>query len=88
LLSPSFDEQVFSLSVRTTDTDGWENFVIEFAEFATGFAGIPLFNQTCGITPGYVEDVFGERLAHIRAIRRRLDPNNRLLNQFFAEHIG
>ncbi len=88
LLSPSFDEQVFSLSVRTTDTRGWEDFLIEFAKFASGFAGIPLFNQTCGISGEYVADVFGKRLAHVRAIRRRLDPTDRMLNQFFAEHVG
>jgi hypothetical protein len=88
VLSPTFDEKCFALNVRTTDTRGWDDFLLEFAEFAIGFAGIPLFNQTRGFTGSYVDDVYGERLAQFRALRKRLDPEDRVLNQFFAEQVG
>ena len=88
LLSPTVDESVFALNVRTTNTGGWENFLIEYAEFANRYDGIPLFNQTKGFTAVYAAEVFGKRLEQFQKMRRRLDPENRLLNQFFAEHVG
>ncbi len=88
VLSPSFDGPVFAISLRTTNTNGWDNFLIDFAGIASNFGGIPMFNQTPGFTPEQAARAYGKRLKHFRAMRRKADPENRLLNQFFAEHIG
>jgi hypothetical protein len=88
LLSPTFDGPAFALSMRSTSTEGWDDYLLEFAELAERFAAIPLFNQTKGIKPRYAAGVYGKRLERFRDIRTRLDPQDRLLNQFFAEHIG
>lgn len=88
LLSPSFDGPLFALSMRSTNDEGWDDFLLEFAEFAERYKGIPVFNQTKGIKPRYAAGIYGKRLARFRDIRTRLDPQDRLLNQFFAEHIG
>jgi FAD/FMN-containing dehydrogenase len=88
LLSPSFDGPAFALSMRSTSAEGWDDFLLEFAEFAAHYKGIPVFNQTKGIKPHYAASVYGQRLDRFRDIRTRLDPQDRLLNQFFAEHIG
>ena len=87
LLSPSFDGAVFALHLRSAGKEGWDNYLLEFAEFAAHFQGVPAFNLTKGYKPGYAAQVFGERLKRFRDIRQRLDPKDRLLNQFFAEHL-
>lgn len=87
LLSPSYDGAVFALHLRSAGKEGWDNYLLEFAEFAAHFQGMPTFNLTKGYKPGFASKVFGERLQRFRDIRERLDPNDRLLNQFFAEHL-
>lgn len=88
LLSPAFAGPVFALNLRATRRDGWEDFLLELAEFAAHFAGIPVFNQTRGCSAPQVRHSYGRRLNHFRAMRQKLDPDNRFLNQYFAEYIG
>jgi FAD/FMN-containing dehydrogenase len=88
LLSPSYDGPMFALSLRSTNTDGWEDFLLDFAKISARFGGVPLLNQTRGFTAEQVQEAYGRRIERFRAMRRKLDPQNRLLNQFFAEHVG
>ncbi len=88
LLAPSFDGPAFALSIRTTVTAGWDDFLIDFAAIASRFGGIPILNQTRGFTPEQASKAYGERLSKFRTLRQQMDPQDRLLNQFFAEHIG
>jgi len=88
LLSPSYDGPMFALSLRSTNTSGWDDLMLDFAKISARFDGVPVFNQTRGFTPDQVLAAYGKRLERFRAMRRKLDPQNRLLNQFFAEHVG
>ncbi|MGI9329450.1 MAG: FAD-binding protein [Gammaproteobacteria bacterium] len=88
LLSPSFEGPVFALSLRTTVTDGWEDFLIDFGAIAGRFGGIPLLNYTRGVPTGHVKQAYGSRLEKFCQLREQIDPQNRLLNQFFTEHLG
>jgi len=88
LLSPSFDGPVFALNLRTTNSDGWDDFLFDFAKISAHFGGIPSLNQTRSFTPDQVAGAYGKRLDRFRALRRRFDPEDRLLNQFFAEFVG
>jgi FAD/FMN-containing dehydrogenase len=88
LLSPSFNESMYALNIRTADLSGWEDLLLDFSDFAAHFEGVPVFNKTRGFKPGYASGVYGDRLQRFCDIRRRLDPNNRLLNQYFAEHLA
>lgn len=88
VLSPSHDQALFALKLRSTNMEGWENFLLDFADLAARFGGIPIFNQTRGMSPQHAHAAYGRRLARFRKLRRQLDPENRCLNQFFAEHIG
>jgi hypothetical protein len=88
VLSPSFDGPVFALTLRSTNLDGWDDFLVDFGRIAANFSGIPLFNQTKGFTPDQASVAYGKRLKVFRAARQKADPENRLLNQFFAEYIG
>ncbi|HSD69256.1 MAG TPA: FAD-dependent oxidoreductase [Woeseiaceae bacterium] len=87
LLSPAFDEPMFALSAVSTQSRGWEDFVIDFAEFAQHWGGGAFFNQTRGLLPEHATNVFGSRLAFFRKIRRQLDPDNRLMNPFLSQYF-
>lgn len=88
LLSPSFDSSMFTISPLSTQTDGWDDFVFDFAEFASKHHGVPFFNQTRNATAELVTQRYGSRLAFFNKVRRELDPNDRLLNQYFATYFA
>jgi hypothetical protein len=87
LLSPSFDGPLLTLSPLSTQDEGWEDFVFDFAEFAIGLGGVPFFNHTKNATPECVLNRFGTRLAFFNKVRHELDPHDRLLNQYFAAYL-
>lgn len=87
MLSPSFDEPMMALRAISTQAAGWEDFAIDFAQFAETWGGIPFFNQSRSLSSDYAHQVFGERLAFFRKIRRRLDPENRLMNPFLSQYF-
>ena len=87
LLSPSFDEPMFVLRAVSTQARGWEDFVIDFGEFAQHWGGMPFFNQTRGLSPGYAGQVFGSRLDFFKRMRRRIDPEDRMMNPFLLQYF-
>ena len=87
LLSPSFDSPMFTLSPLSTQVDGWDDFVLDFADFAAKHHGMPFFNQTRNASPEVVTQRFGTRLAFFNKVRRELDPHDRLVNQFFQAYL-
>jgi len=87
LLSPSFDEPMFVLTAVSTQTKGWEDFAIDFGEFAQHWGGMPFFNQTRGMLPEYANQIFGSRMDFFRRMRRRIDPDNRMMNPFLMQYF-
>jgi hypothetical protein len=87
LLSPSFDSAMFTISPLSTQTDGWDDFVFDFAEFAASHRGTPFFNQTRNAPADVVTQRYGSRLAFFNKVRRELDPGDRLLNQYFGTYL-
>lgn len=87
LLSPSFDSAMFTLSPLSTETKGWDDFVLDFADFAAKHHGTPFFNQTRNASPEVVAQRFGTRLPFFNKVRRELDPGDRLVNQFFQTYL-
>jgi hypothetical protein len=88
LLSPSFDGTMFTISALSTQTEGWDDYVLDFADFAMSNYGVPLFNQTRNATTEHVFKCFGNRLHFFNRVRRELDPGDRLLNQYFSTYFG
>jgi hypothetical protein len=78
---------MFALTAVSTQSKGWENFVIDFAQFAQHWGGGALFNQTRGLLQDHATAVFGSRLGFFRKIRRQLDPDNRLMNPFLSQYF-
>jgi hypothetical protein len=87
LLSPSFDSPMFTISPLSTQDEGWEDFVQDFADFAAKQHGVPFFNQTRNAAPEVVAQRFGSRLAFFNKVRHELDPHDRLVNQFFQNYL-
>lgn len=87
ILSPSFDEPMVALQTVSTQKQGWEDFVIDLADFAEYWAGVPIFNQTRSLRADYAKQVYGGRLSFFRKIRRQLDPEDRLLTSFMAQYF-
>ncbi|MDH4107802.1 MAG: FAD-binding oxidoreductase [Gammaproteobacteria bacterium] len=86
-LSPAYDEPMVALRAVSTPTSGWENFAIDFGEFARSWGGTPMFNQTQELDPAYARQVFGRRLDFFRRMRRQLDPDNRMMNPFLSQYF-
>lgn len=87
LLSPSFEEPMIALRAISTEIKGWEDFALDFGDFARHWGGIPAFNQTRNIDPDYASQVFGSRLTFFNKIRKRFDPENRMLNPFLSQYF-
>jgi len=84
LFSVSFAGPMFTLEPSSTGDRGWDDFLIDFNEFAAAVGGIPTFNQSRALKPEHVQKAFGERAKLFRALRERTDPLNRLCNSYFA----
>lgn len=88
LLSPSFDEPLVALQTTSTVQKGWEDFVIDLAQFAENWGGTPLFSQSRAARAEYSTQIYGSRLEFFRKMRRQLDPQGRLLSPFLAQFFS
>lgn len=85
LLSPSFDETMIALTTASTQSKGWEDFVIDLAEFAEKWGGTPILSQSRALRAAHVIQTYSNRLDMFRRLRRQLDPEDRLLSPFLAQ---
>jgi FAD/FMN-containing dehydrogenase len=88
LFSVSYGGPMFTLEPSSTGEKGWDEFLIDFNDFASALGGVPTFNQTRALQPEHVSKAFGERARLFRALRHRTDPVNRLRNSYFAYLLG
>ena len=86
-LSPSFDEDAFSLTAVSTANKGWHDFTIDFGDFARERGGAPLMNLSPEANPDSTRSVFGNRMDYFRNLRRQTDPDNRLMNPFLSQYF-
>ncbi len=84
-LSPSFDESMIALTTASTQSKGWEDFVIDLAEFAEQWGGTPIISQSRALRAESVIQTYSNRLDFFRRTRRQLDPHDRLLSPFLAQ---
>jgi len=88
LFSVSYSGPVFTLEPSSTGEKGWDDFLIDFNDFASGWGGVPTFNQTRALQPEHIARAFTDRAKLFRALRQRTDPLNRLRNSYFAYLLG
>ena len=84
LFSVSFAGPMFTLEPSSTGDSGWDEFLIDFNDFASALGGVPTFNQSRALKPEHIAKAFGERAKLFRALRQRTDPLNRLCNSYFS----
>lgn len=88
LFSVSYCGPMFTLEPSSTGEKGWDEFLIDFNDFASALGGTPTFNQTRALQPDHVAKAFNDRVKLFRALRQRTDPINRLRNSYFAHLLG
>ena len=88
LFSVSYSGPVFTLEPSSTGERGWDEFLMDFNDFASALGGTPTFNQTRALQADHVGKAFGNRLKLFRALRQRADPLNRLCNSYFSYLLG
>ena len=84
LLSYSYDGPVLTLDPVSTANPGWGDFLIAYNQFCSAHGGLPLLNQTPGLTAPIVQQAWGERLKTLAEARKGYDPGNRMLNDYFS----
>ena len=88
LLSYSYDGDMMTIDPVSTGNPGWEQFLAAYNQFSSDQGGVPLFNQTNGITPAMAQKALGGRLQTFAAARKTFDPEGRLLNDYFRNMLG
>ena len=88
LFGVSYTGPMVTLEPSSTGEAGWDDFLIDFNDFASSLGGTPTFNQTRALQVEHVTKAFGERVKLFRALRQRTDPLNRLRNSYFAYLLG
>jgi hypothetical protein len=90
ILSYTHGGDVFSIDPihAYTDKPAWDRFLNEFNEFAYKKNGIPLLNQSPFVERRHVEQAYGERWQAFSAQVKAADPQQRMLNPFFADLLS
>jgi FAD/FMN-containing dehydrogenase len=89
LLSYTYDGDIISLDPIHAPSDrdkaAWADFLRAFNEWAHQRGGTPLLNQSPFVTKTHVVAAYGERWKTLSAWVRKVDPDGRMVNPFFAE---
>ena len=88
LLSYSYDGTVMTVDPVSTANTGWPEFLDAYNQFCAERGGLPLLNQTAQLTPPLAQNTLGNRLKQFAAIRKKYDPNNRMLSSYFSGILG
>jgi FAD/FMN-containing dehydrogenase len=85
LLSYSYDGTVMTIDPVSTANPGWDAFIDAYNQFCSDRNGKPLPNQTPGLTAAMLRKAYGDKLTLLEDTRRKYDPHDRLLNDYFRE---
>jgi FAD/FMN-containing dehydrogenase len=88
LLSYSFDGAVMTIDPVSTANPGWDTFLANYNDFCSTRNGKPLLNQTPHLDAATVQRAYGDRLTTVADARKKYDPTNRLLNDYFRMLMG
>ncbi len=83
-----YDGPVMTIDPVSTANPGWKAFLAAYNDWCIDRGGVPLLNQTFGVTNAMATKAYGSRLDVIAATRQKYDPANRLLNGYFKEVFG
>jgi UDP-N-acetylenolpyruvoylglucosamine reductase len=89
LLSYTWDGDIISLdpihAPSEREPEAWPNFLKAFNEWAHQRGGIPLLNQSPFVKKVHVVSAYGDRWKKLGDWLRTVDPDRRMVNEFFGE---
>ena len=89
LLSYTWDGDIISLdpihAPSEREPDAWPTFLKAFNEWAHQRGGIPLLNQSPFVKKEHVVAAYGDRWKKLGDWLRTVDPDRRMVNEFFAD---
>jgi FAD/FMN-containing dehydrogenase len=89
LLSYTWDGDIISLdpihAPSEKEPDAWPTFLKAFNDWAHQRGGIPLLNQSPFVKKEHVVAAYGDRWKKLGDWLRTVDPERRMVNEFFAE---
>jgi FAD/FMN-containing dehydrogenase len=89
LLSYTWDGDIISLdpihAPSDREPDAWPTFLKAFNEWAHQRGGLPLLNQSPFLTKQHIADAYGDRWKKLGDWLKTIDPERRMVNEFFAE---
>jgi FAD/FMN-containing dehydrogenase len=88
LLSYSWDGTVMTIDPVSTANSGWEQFLDNYNQFCSERNGLCLPNQTPQLNAAILRKAYGSKLDTLNASRKKYDPGDRLLNQYFRELLS
>jgi len=88
LLSYSYDGNMITIDPVSTGNPGWTEFLGVYNQFCSDRGGVPLMNQTFGLTRAMVQKALGDRLQEFASARQTFDPGGRLLNEYFRDLLA
>lgn len=88
LLSYSYNGNMITIDPVSTANPGWTEFLGAYNQFCSDRGGVPLMNQTFGLTHAMVQKALGSRLQTFADARQAFDPSGRLLNDYFREMLA
>lgn len=88
LLSYSYNGNMITIDPVSTANPGWTDFLGVYNQFCSERGGIPLMNQTFGLTRAMVQKTLGDRLLTFAQARQTFDPGGRLLNDYFRDLLA
>ncbi len=88
LLSYSYDGTVMTVDPVSTANPGWFEFLDAYNQFCSDRNGMPLLNQTPGLSAAMLQKAYGDKLKVLAETRKQYDPQDRLLNPYFRELLS
>ena len=89
LLSYTWDGDIISLdpihAPGANEQEAWATFLKAFNEWAHQRGGVPLLNQSPFVKKQHVVSAYGDRWTKLADWLKTIDPNRRMVNEFFAE---
>jgi FAD/FMN-containing dehydrogenase len=88
LLSYTWDGDIISLdpihAPGANELEAWATFLEAFNEWAHQRGGIPLLNQSPFVKKHHVVSAYGDRWTKLADWLKTIDPDRRMVNEFFA----
>ena len=88
LLSYSYNGNMITIDPVSTANPGWTEFLVAYNQFCSDRGGVPLMNQTFGLTRAMVRKALGDRLHTFAQARQNFDPGGRLFNEYFQDLLA